>query len=240
MRGVGIRPLKRRGLVIVVTNVGDDLASEVRDRCEDAAGDHVAFDLREPEFHLIEPRAIGRGEMQMDAGMASEEGRDQLGLVRREVIEDEVDVPWAAVAANDGLEKRDEFITGVARHCHARDVARLRIERRVERECPVAGVLEAVAFRAAGGERKDRIESIQGLKTGLFVQTEHGGMARRMEIQADDVSRFPFKVRVGGPDIAFQSMRLQASTPPRDTLALRGAQYADGPHHGRDSASPHQ
>ena len=41
-------------------DVTHQLASQIGHRGEDAAGDHGALDLREPEFHLVEPGRIGR------------------------------------------------------------------------------------------------------------------------------------------------------------------------------------
>jgi hypothetical protein len=42
---------------------------EVRHGGEDAAGDHISLDLAEPQFDLVEPGRVGRGEVHMNVGM---------------------------------------------------------------------------------------------------------------------------------------------------------------------------
>jgi hypothetical protein len=49
-----------------VTDVAHELLREVLDGGEDAARDHIAFDLGEPQFHLIEPGRVRGREMQMN------------------------------------------------------------------------------------------------------------------------------------------------------------------------------
>jgi hypothetical protein len=46
--------------LVVIAAVAQELAFEVLDQGEDAAGDDIAFDLREREFDLIEPQEIGQ------------------------------------------------------------------------------------------------------------------------------------------------------------------------------------
>ena len=71
MRRIAIAPADRFRRLVVVPDVATNLAREVRDGREDAAGEEVAFDLRKPEFDLVEPRGIGRGEVEMHVGMSS-------------------------------------------------------------------------------------------------------------------------------------------------------------------------
>jgi hypothetical protein len=63
MAGVAIGPLEGFGSAVVVADVAHQLAREVFDRGEDAAGNDIALDLGKPVFDLVEPRGIGRGEM---------------------------------------------------------------------------------------------------------------------------------------------------------------------------------
>ena len=55
---------------------------------EDAAGNEVAFNLREPQFDLVEPGRIGRREVQVDRRMVMKEHGDLPRLVCGEIIED--------------------------------------------------------------------------------------------------------------------------------------------------------
>ncbi len=81
MREVAVGPFDGRGMLVVMTDVAHELARQVVDRGEDAAGDDIAFDAAEPEFDLIEPRGIGRSKMQVHLGMIGQELCDPLGLM---------------------------------------------------------------------------------------------------------------------------------------------------------------
>ena len=61
----------------------------------------------------------------------------------------------------------------------------------------MAIIFEAVSFRPTGRERQNGIQTIQRLDGTLFVDTEHCGVERRFEVQADDIGRLLFKFRIG-------------------------------------------
>ena len=63
-------------------DVAHELAGQILDRGEDAAGNDIALDPGEPVFNLIEPGGIGRGEVQMHLGMSGQELRAPAGLMR--------------------------------------------------------------------------------------------------------------------------------------------------------------
>jgi hypothetical protein len=63
-----------------MTDIAHELAGQVLDRGEDPARHHLAFDAGKPQFDLIEPRGVGRGEMQVQLGIIGEELCDPLGL----------------------------------------------------------------------------------------------------------------------------------------------------------------
>src|SRR5436309_6695560 len=69
---VGVGPAKWATGLVVGPDVLYQLAPQIRGRREDAAREAVALDLRKPELDLIEPRAVGRREMQGDARMRGE------------------------------------------------------------------------------------------------------------------------------------------------------------------------
>ncbi len=74
------------------------------------------------------------------------------------------------------------------------------VESRIQRECALPAVLEAMTFRSARGKRQNRILAIQGLNRGLLIDTKHRSMLWRVQIQPDDVGRLGFKVRAGCKD----------------------------------------
>ncbi len=58
-RRAGVRPPERLRIAVGPIDVTANLPREIARRVEDAAGDHIALDVREPEFDLIEPRRVG-------------------------------------------------------------------------------------------------------------------------------------------------------------------------------------
>ena len=90
MRRVPIVPADRFRLFVVVTNVFPDPARQVGDGREDAAGQQIALDLGEPEFHLVQPRRVGGREVQPHLLMCDQECAHRFVLMRRQIVEDDV------------------------------------------------------------------------------------------------------------------------------------------------------
>lgn len=82
-------------------DVTHDLSREIALGSEDAARDQVAFDLREPVFNLVQPRRIGGREVQMDFGVIGEELLNAARLVRRQIVENDVDLVVSALTGDD-------------------------------------------------------------------------------------------------------------------------------------------
>src|SRR6266700_6913066 len=170
---VGVLPLDwLRGLVVVM-DIGEELAAEVAGRGEDAAVDEVALDLGEPELDLVEPGRISGREMKTQIGVVGQELLDALGLVGREVVEDDVDLELARLSGDQRTQEGDELSAGVVGSCLPEHLAGLGVERGVQRKGPPADVLEAVALGSTGRQGQHRIASVEGLDGGLLVQAEY-------------------------------------------------------------------
>ena len=166
-----------------MSDVAHDLASQVIDRGEDAAGNEVAFNLAEPDFDLVEPRGVGRDEVQVEVGMVGQELGDALGLMRRKVVDDDVDRSALGFEGDDLAQKGDELLGGMAGGGLTQDLAALGIEGRVKRERSVSVVFKAVALGAPRGQRQHRVEAIERLNGGLLIDAENRGVLRRIDVQ---------------------------------------------------------
>ena len=67
-------------------NVSTDFASQVGDGSKDAARQEVSLDLRKPEFDLVEPRGIRRGEVEVHVRMVQQERPNRLGFMSRQIV----------------------------------------------------------------------------------------------------------------------------------------------------------
>jgi len=66
---ISIFPLHGTGRFVVLTDVSQQLSLQIRDGSEYASRDDIAFDLAEPQLDLIQPRRVGRSEVQVNFGM---------------------------------------------------------------------------------------------------------------------------------------------------------------------------
>jgi hypothetical protein len=83
----------------------------------------------------------------------------------------------------------------------------------------MAVVFKAVSFGPTGGKWQNRIQAIQRLDGTFLVDAEHRGVEWWLEVQANDVGRLLFKLRIGAGHVAAQSMGLDPD--PSHTRATR-------------------
>src|SRR5260370_24969869 len=83
-------------------------------RGKDAAGDHLAFDLGQPDLDLVEPGRVSGREVKPDSRMLLEEIADRLSFVCGELVEDDVNLLPRRAQGYDLLQKGDELTAGVA------------------------------------------------------------------------------------------------------------------------------
>ena len=83
-------PVRRlRGLVALLGE-GRDLLLEFRDAAECGAPDGALAEQRKPALDLVQPRGMGRGEVQVEARPPREPGTHVRVLVRGTVVADKV------------------------------------------------------------------------------------------------------------------------------------------------------
>ena len=81
-------------------------------------------------------------------------------------------------------------------------------------------ILKAMPFGSARGERQNRIKSVERLDSALLIDTEDRSLYRGLKVQANDVGRLLFKLRVIASHVTTQPMRLNAEMAP-DTAHAR-------------------
>src|SRR5258706_788701 len=81
-------------------------------------------------------------------------------------------------------------------------------------------IFKAMAFGSARGERQTRVKSVECLDRALLIDTEHCSVERWLKVQANDVGRLLFKLRVIAGHVPTHSMRLNTEIAP-DTAHAR-------------------
>src|SRR5213595_3045766 len=99
--------------------------------------------------------------MQMNLRVLGEEGIDLLGLVRREVVGNDVNLFAPRLVHHDVGEKGYEFSRGVAACRLAQNLTGLSVERCVQRQRAMAVVLEAVALGATRRQWQHWVFSVE-------------------------------------------------------------------------------
>src|ERR1700751_3224992 len=101
------------------------------------------------------------------------------GLMRREIVDDHVDLFTAGLVDHDVSEEGDKLRRGVPRSGASQHLSGLGVKGGIERERTVTVILKAVSLGPPGGERQDRIEPVERLDRGLLVDTKDGRVLRR-------------------------------------------------------------
>ena len=114
----------------------------------DAPGNDVALDLRKPQLNLIEPRRIGRREVETDFWILLQRLLHRFGLVGGQIVEHDVDALGPPCLLTSSTKENNKLRTGVPIRRPAFCLAGLHIQRGVERQNPVTVVLETMSLRS--------------------------------------------------------------------------------------------
>ena len=166
--------------------------------------------LREPAFHQVEPRRVGRREMQMEAWAFGQPPLDQRRFVGAVVVQDEVDLAVGRHGRVDQVKKLSELNRPMAAVGVPDDLPTLCVERRKQQGRPMT----PVGVRAPCGltrlHRQQRLREVEGLNLRFLVHAQHQGMVGRIEIEPDDVAHLLDEQRVRRQREGLGAMRLQA------------------------------
>jgi len=209
-----VGPLEGQGSFIVMADVAHDFAMKIAGGVKDAAGDELPLDFRKPELDLIEPRGVGRGIVEFDVGVGAQEVFDGFGFMSREVVSDDMDGDLGRLSSDQLAEKLDKFSAGVAVSCFAEDFARGGVQGRIERKGAMAKVFKSVTFGPPWRKGQDGIQTVQGLNSALFIDTENGCMGRRLQVEPNDCGRLLLKFGVIADQVAAAAVRLQSRLRP--------------------------
>jgi len=212
--GRRVSPFDRSGSLVVVPDVTKDFSAEIVDGGKDASSDDLPLDLGEPDFDLVKPRRIGGCKRNADLGMMGQKVLDELGFMGREIVSDDVDLASEGLGGDHLGKKVDELGAGMALSRLAKDFSASSIQGRVKRKSSVAVIFKTMGLGSARRKRQNRIQAVQGLDGSFFVYAKDGGMIRRGEIKADNVSGLLLEVGIPTQHITAQPVRLQAVASP--------------------------
>lgn len=141
---VSVFPIERPCIFRIGANIAHQLASQVANGSEHAAGDDLALNPSKPDLDLIQPGRIGGREVEMHVGVFVQEPLNLGGLVCRQVVQDDVDFLLRFARTDYLTQESHELLAGVPCGRLALDLACPHIQRCVERKRNVTIVFETV------------------------------------------------------------------------------------------------
>ena len=152
--------------------VGSDRGLQFRGRAVDAAADLLFGDVGEEALDLIDPRAGGRGEVNMPSRPRAEPLSDRLGLVGGVVVHHEVDVEAARDIAFDLAQEAQELASAMTGIAAPDDLAGGGVESSEQAEGSVTRIVVGAPLDLARAHRQKRLRSVQRLDLALFVDED--------------------------------------------------------------------
>lgn len=179
-------PHEGLGMLVVLIDELADLALQIGDGVERPAADRLVGDQREPALDLVEPGAVGRGEVQVEARPPRQPGTHFGVLVGGVIVADQVHIEVLRNAVFDVTQEGQELLVPVAGLALGQDAAISDIQGRKERGGAVADVVVGDAFHVAQTQRQHGLGAFQGLHLAFFIHAQDQCVIRRVQVQADD------------------------------------------------------
>jgi len=159
-------------VLVVVLDKLADLALEVCDRVKGGAADRLIGDQRKPTLDLIEPGAVGRGEVQMKARPPCQPGTHFGVLVRAVVVADQVNIEVFRNVGLDMAKEGKKLLVPVPLLALGEDAAVGHIKRRKQCRRSVADVVMGDAFDIPQAHRQDRLRALKRLHLTLLIDAQ--------------------------------------------------------------------
>ena len=152
--------------------------------------------------------AVGGREVQMEAWPRRQPPLDLGVLVRRVVVQYQVDVQLHRHLPVDQTQERQELLVAVPLPALPEYLARWRCPARRTASSCRAGRRRGCSLRRSRAHRQRRLGAIERLNLRLLVHAQDHRVVGRVEVQPDDVAHLLDEERIGGQLEGLRQMRL--------------------------------
>jgi hypothetical protein len=145
-----------------------------------------------------------------------QEAFHQVRLVSSKAVQDIVNFVPSGLRGDDLFQKPDKLLASVAWGGLADHFAGLRIQGRIQRQCPVAVILEAMLLRTTGRQRQAAVQSVRVGLRGRPMDDQGGHRRRCAGTGAHDGAlcaiRFPRRGGFPGQAALGHALRVRRSS----------------------------
>ena len=167
-----LSPFERCGIVIVHFDEIINGPSQLGDGKETCPSQGMPSEQAEPDLNLIEPRGMGRREVEMNVRMASQPAI-MFGLVGAEVIQDDMNF-FLGITGDDVIHEVEELAAPTPRIVPRLNQSRCHLKRSEERAGSVSCVfVTETRDRLAVGQSQPALCAFQRLNMGFLIHTKH-------------------------------------------------------------------
>lgn len=174
-----------RSVLVVHPDVEEDLLDQLLLGVPYSSLQHIPGEDAEPDLDLVEPRGVGRGEVQGQAPATGDPGHHLLGLVSAQVVQDDVQMhSW--VLPVEGFQEGQEFYVGVSLDATALHYSLVYRQRSQEAGCAVTLVIGGLPPGHPRLHRQIGLGAVQGLDLGLLIDGQNQGVLGGVQVEAQD------------------------------------------------------
>src|SRR5262245_38717438 len=153
-----------------------DEVPQVLGGTDTGAAQALATQDREPDLHLIEPRAMGRQPMEGDRGaLGGAPVQHDLFLMIARVVHNQRPATGRVEGAQS-VQEMTKLQMGMTLIALGEDLSGATIKGGKEIDSAMADILELLALDQAGTQGQSWRQAFQGLDVGLLIKTEHTTM----------------------------------------------------------------
>ena len=173
---------------------------------------------KKPSTALSQEQEVGH-EVEGEALVAAEPGAHLGMLVGGVVVEDHMDALAGRDIGLDGVEEADELLVAVALHAAPDDLALEHVEGGEQGGRAMPLVVVGHGAKTALFHRQAGLGAVERLDLRLFVDREHDGVGRRVDVEPDHIAQFGDevgivrKLELPHPDGAEARVRARCAAP---------------------------
>jgi hypothetical protein len=206
-------PHKRRWVVIPVFDVVSDMAGKGLDRVKGASPNRPARENAEPRFNHVEPRCTSWSEMKVYCRMGLQPGEHLGCFVCGGVVQDNVQIS-SLVPPAERLKKPQKIGAGMGCCAFAHDRTGSNVQRGIQADQAIPFVIVCLASRQPGPHGQYRLSPTERLNLSLLVDTENDCIGWRIQIQANNIVDFLFRLRISAELKRFNPVRFESMSLP--------------------------